>query len=223
MRSVLVLLLNVLLAGQAAAEGPRALITGPDKCAVGDLVILDASQSLGQAYHWVLVNSQKTFLPIEEGRRLVFASGHEGEFIFVLIVGGHDDTQQLAADVAEHRVTIGSPPPAPSSFDVFPRELPGWTEELVTDNRRGEARQLAAVFRQYAAKAAEFQTLAELARATSDDYKLRLGLDTYLAWRTVLERVEQELQRLRDEGLLASPPAFAAAWQAVAAGLERVE
>ena len=100
-----------LLASTAAAQ-VEAVVTGPATAEAGDLIILDASQSSNaQEYRWLLVNSQKTFLAFENGRKCVFASGQAGEYIFVLVVAGLDNNEKLSVDSTEHRIVVGKPDP----------------------------------------------------------------------------------------------------------------
>lgn len=103
--------------GQAAA-----VIAGPAKAELGDLVVLDASESVGTAREWKLIGSDKTFLPVDGGLRAVFASGTPGVYRFVLAVA--DGGETATVDLAVHEVTIGAPkpptPPTPDDEDDTP-------------------------------------------------------------------------------------------------------
>jgi hypothetical protein len=63
----------------------------------GDLVILDASGSDATTFTWVLANSDKTFLPVDGGKRCVFSPGRAGVFVFVLVVGKVEKAKPAAA------------------------------------------------------------------------------------------------------------------------------
>jgi hypothetical protein len=97
----------------AQAQPPKAVITGPKRAALGDLVILDASQSTGTAYLWRLVNSDKTYLPVDANLRVVFSSGTPGDFIFALIAAGTNANGGPAADISTHTLTVAGPAPGP--------------------------------------------------------------------------------------------------------------
>jgi len=87
-----------------------AVINGPSEAEPGDLIILDASRSSNATtFKWLLVNSKKTFLPVDQNERCVFSSGTPQEYIFVLIAAGGDNNGKLDVAVAEHRVVVGSP------------------------------------------------------------------------------------------------------------------
>lgn len=106
------MLVALALASSAAAQ-VTAVIKGPDKSQPGDLVILDAGASNAAKLHWILVNSDKTFLPVDGGKRLVFASGTEKEYRFVLVAAGAGEDGELDVEIAEHVLTIGKPAPGP--------------------------------------------------------------------------------------------------------------
>ncbi len=113
-----VILLLLLFSPLIAAAQVTAVISGPKTAEVGDLVILDGSGSSGTAFRWVLVGSKKTFLQIEGGKKLVFASGTTGEYVFVLVVGGQVQGGGMEVATQEYRLNVGNmpgpqPPPGP--------------------------------------------------------------------------------------------------------------
>lgn len=108
----------------SSAFSAEAIITGPNVAQPGDLVILDASESKdATAYQWRLTNSEKSFLPIEEGKKIVFASGKAGIYRFVLAAAGVDEeTVEADVSLAIHEVVIGTPEPTPP---IPPNDKPG--------------------------------------------------------------------------------------------------
>jgi len=106
--AILWLCLSSIALGQA-----EAVIDGPSESAPGDLIILSADKSICDDLAWQLVNSSKAFLPVEDGRKVVFASGDAGRYVFVLAVSkATADGSQVA--IATHEITIGEPePPKP--------------------------------------------------------------------------------------------------------------
>ena len=138
----------------AFAQEAKAVIDGPKQVLPGDLIVLDASRSQGRAFHWVL-NSKKTFLTFENGRKLVFATGTPQEYVFVLIVGDSDGREKVSVDIAEHRVTVGSlpgpSPDLPRGRWGFAQAACGWVKELVPDDQRHYAEELAKNFEATAA------------------------------------------------------------------------
>lgn len=83
-------------------------IEAPATAAPGDLVILSAKAEGALNYSWILANSDKTFLPVENGTKAVFASGAAGKYIFVLSAS---DATTLGS--VKHVLTIGQPEPEP--------------------------------------------------------------------------------------------------------------
>jgi hypothetical protein len=111
--AILSLILLLALSPLSALAGPPvASIKGPKTAAAGDLVILDASGSDATTFTWVLANSDKTFLPVDGGKRCVFSSGTGGRFVFVLVVGKVEGGQSLAAET-QWSVVIGGDVPVP--------------------------------------------------------------------------------------------------------------
>lgn len=88
------------------------IIDAPDQVEPGDLVILDASRSTNaEQYSWVLANSNKTFLPVENGRKVVFSAGKAGDYTFILATAGRDDAGGIVLGLLKKTVTVGSPEP----------------------------------------------------------------------------------------------------------------
>ena len=83
-------------------------IEAPAECEPGDLLILVANAPDAKRFAWTLGNSDKTFLPVENGTKAVFASGKPGVYVFILAASNESN---LA--IAKHTVTIGEPEPEP--------------------------------------------------------------------------------------------------------------
>ncbi|MEO6809732.1 MAG: hypothetical protein ABI353_11525 [Isosphaeraceae bacterium] len=129
-RAVAVILLSSLPSVAWSAE-PVAAVVSPVESRTGDLVILDASQSSGDVLDWELEGSSKTFLPVEGGKRCVFASGDPGTYSFLLIAAGVDKDGKAQIAKARALVTIIGPappippvPPGPGPTPVPPGPTP---------------------------------------------------------------------------------------------------
>lgn len=85
----------------------KALLTAPSTATVGDLVILDASQSDAVSFYW-MVFPQKTILPVEGGKKCIFSSGQPGEYTFILTAVKGDVADQII-----HRMTLTTLTPVP--------------------------------------------------------------------------------------------------------------
>lgn len=86
-------------------------IAGPAETSPGDLVILEARGEY-EGIRWILGNSTKSFLPVDDGRRCVFASGAPGEYRFFAVVAQRDGEATTLAD-ASFVVRVGGPSPVP--------------------------------------------------------------------------------------------------------------
>lgn len=107
--------LLVLCASSVLGQQPKAIVTGPKESALGDLVILDASESVGTSRLWLLAVSPvpKSFLPVDSGTRCVFATGTPGRYVFVLVVAGTGPNGNALAEMATHALDVGGPAPGP--------------------------------------------------------------------------------------------------------------
>lgn len=102
---------------KAETEKAKAIIEGPSQIAPGDLLILDGTKSQATDWKWLVIPS-KTILPVEGGRRLVFAVGQPGTYQFILSVAN-----QASVDSTIFAVTVG-PPPGPSPSPSPPGPVP---------------------------------------------------------------------------------------------------
>jgi hypothetical protein len=114
MRTIAVLLLSVLYQ-PCPGQTPRAVITGPKEQRPGSLVVLDATESQGLGRVWLLAISPEptSFLPVEAGLKVIFASPTPGDYTFVLVVSGTNANGGPMADMATHTVTLLGPRPPP--------------------------------------------------------------------------------------------------------------
>jgi len=111
----------MLIAAVAAAQSPKAVVTGPKDARCGSLVVLDASESVGTGRLWLLAVSpeETSFLPVESALKCIMASPTPGAYTFVLVVAGTNQNGGPAADMATHTVTLrgSDPPPKPPPDD----------------------------------------------------------------------------------------------------------
>jgi hypothetical protein len=119
----------VLACAVAAAQAPKAVITGPREARCGALVVLDASESIGMGRLWLLAASpeETSFLPVEQALKCIMASPTPGAYRFVLIVSGTDSAGGPAADMATHTVVLRGaevPPPPPPDEPTDPTKPP---------------------------------------------------------------------------------------------------
>lgn len=99
----------------AAAQSPKAVITGPKDARCGSLVVLDASESTGTGRLWLLAVSpeETSFLAVESGLKCILASPTPGAYTFVLVVSGTNANGGPAAEMATHTILLRGPDPPP--------------------------------------------------------------------------------------------------------------
>jgi hypothetical protein len=110
------------------AQAPKAVIVGPKDAVSGDMVILDATQSQGQKFIWKMIwlpgEEQKSFLPVDNNMKCIFAAGVDAEriFHFVLIAAGTNPNGGPEVDVATHDLAMKprNAPPRPKPDPTNP-------------------------------------------------------------------------------------------------------
>lgn len=194
-----------LTVASAQATPPSARIIGPATALPGDLVVLDASSSDAMGFAWVLADSNKTFLPVDDGQRLVFATGSTGRYTFVLVAANADESGKPAVALAKHVVTIGAdpgpgpnpdpnppgpeppdPPLPPGRFDLA-RQARDWTASvtLAASERRHTAALVADGFEAIAAAiaAGTVRTAEDALAQLRAAHQAALSAPQYEAWR----------------------------------------
>lgn len=116
----LLLTLLVLFPSTVYAE-VKAVIKAPLEVNIGDLVILDSSESIGANQLWV-IDPRAAGRYLELDNRVVFAIGTPGIYSFQLIVADTD----ASIDQVKHEVKVGnvSAPPIPPTDPAPPTDPP---------------------------------------------------------------------------------------------------
>ena len=225
----------------AYSAPPVAVITGPTQSNPGDLVILDASKSQdATAFAWALAGSDKTFLETDNGAKLVFASGTEGQYTFFLVAAGVDGNKP-AINIAKHLLTIGNPGPGPGPNPPGPTPNPDplppgkyGLASFARDSAAGVSLDPAAKTKSATALASSFDSIAstiaagaiktpaDAIGATQANNITALG--TYRdAWRPWAETLRVKLNGLSDGGQMVSMEDYTTAWREIATGLRSVK
>lgn len=102
-------LIGILLLFQASAFAEvKAVINAPDQVNIGDLVVLDSSESKGDKKLWVIdPKAEGRYLKLEH--QIVFAIGTPGVYEFQLIVAD----KEANIDQIKRKITVGQPTPVP--------------------------------------------------------------------------------------------------------------
>lgn len=232
------LTLVLVLFSTMAFGGAKAVISGPKEAKVGDLVILDATRSEGLAYEWVLANSDKTYLPVENGTKLVFSSGDSGEYIFVLVVGGEDNNKKMVVSTTQHKVMIlgkapcpptpdNPVPPKPDDTIVVPdgefkiaQKVFDWAKAT---NDKDTALKISGVFEAISAQivAGGLESIEGVIKETANKNKEAAG-NKYEIWKTkFFTPLNVEMNKMaNDDETLTSLEQHATCWKEIALGLK---
>ncbi len=201
---LMVALLLPAFSNKASAQA-RAVIVAPSSAAPGDLIILDATHSTATAFAWKLIGSDKTYLSVENGKKVVFSSGKPGRYTFALIVAAADAAsgdRSLSVDIATHDILIGKPP-APQP-DIDPDIPPGPIYPAPSARLQQAVAAVRSVARTDVAKAKRlavaFAEFAAVLKTSPDTIK------TTTAFRTAMQRFGAALasRKLQIPGLAAA-------------------
>lgn len=139
-----VLAIWLLLASPTLADAV-AIIDGPKTGRVGDLIVLDGSQSVGDGFRWIVPEGLQTLNCGQGGPgQLAFASGKAAAYTFTLIAAD----KEASIDYVTHTVTITGglqptptpdPEPDPVPDDPTPTPVPV-LEQLEKLSRESAAR-----------------------------------------------------------------------------------
>lgn len=230
--------LTVALWVTLCAAPPTAVVEGPNRALPGDLVVLDASRSQAAGFAWVLADSDKTFLAVDDGRRVVFATARPGRYTFVLVAATAEASGAPRVALARHVVEIGAPPPGPGPAPDPPAPLPPGRFGLAEEARRwAGAVSLPPADRLRTARlvAGNFETVstaiaagavknvdAALAQLVAANQSA-LAASEYAAWKNDWNpSFRAAMQKLDEAGRLATLTDVADAFREIAAGLNAV-
>lgn len=158
MRFATILLTLLLISATAIADTPKAIISGPTGGTPGDIIILDASGSIGTFFKWAIArelpDGRQTLVVVDEkGKKAILAS-LPGQHEVWLAVGNEE-----GIDLLKYVVTIsGGPTPGPTPGPMpnpqprFPDSKLGVSQKVydavkAVPNAAGEAQGFANAFR----------------------------------------------------------------------------
>ena len=204
----------------------EAIIKGPDTVNIGDLVILNASDSLGDNHKWVAdARTVGKYFEVPDQKMLFFAIGTPGEYKFQLIVAD----KNANIDETVHSVIVGPMIPIPDDVPVPPKppvdpndfsaKVKEWASEV---NDPNGAQALALVYRQ-SAESISANTLnaanALVAVRAASDSALLLSTNP-VPWDKFREKISAEATLRTQKGILSSPRQMAQFFAEITNGLE---
>lgn len=207
---------NVVLADDVVVPAPalgqaKVVLKAPDKAKVGQLVVLDVSDSIATSFRWELRTKTTNFLVIDGGKRAVFTAEVGGEYTFVIAVAKGD-----TVDVAIHTVKVTGG--APSLTDDLPTRVASWCEAVQSPTKRDEAMKLAQSFSSISAIITPAMTPEDIIQATKDSNRDALG-ENLKHWTPFLDGLGAEMTKLSAAGQLNDADSHKKVWKAIAEAL----
>jgi len=200
-----------------AGEQASVSVKAPETARVGQLVVLDASESYVDAFKWK-APSTDNFIVIEDGKRAFFSAEKPGAYTF-WVAGALDKT----VDLQSVTVTIEGfvpPDPGPTGMEAKIRQ---WLKLVKSETWKVEAQALSASFRGISQQISNniITTPENVIKATALANKAALG-NSGPAWAPFGEELRKELNAQSAAGKLADLPAHAALWDQIGQTLAKV-
>lgn len=189
----------------------NVILKAPNKARLGELVVLDVTESNATSFKWRLHQKTKNFLVIDGGKRAVFSAEAGGTYTFV-IAGAKNDS----VDVKIHTIRVDGGPAEPS--DDIAAKISSWSEPVNSPTKKDDAVRLAKSFMTVAGDIKADTTPAEIVEATKKSNRVALG-DNLKYWEPFLIELQKELQVAAQAGKLPDAMAHADMWQKIADGL----
>lgn len=195
-------------------------IKAPNRVKVGDLIIIDLSNSLGGGFDYAVEPMPPGLRTFDNGKIIVCGTGDKNVvYTFMVSCALGDDS-----DIAVHKVRVygaeeAGPVPDPGQNVV--QKVKDWASEVTSPSKRDDALKLSQSFTSIAAIIEQdtFDDVAELIRATSTSN--RDALDENLEhWEPLLNELMKELKAMSSAGQLPDVQSHARVWREVAQGLQ---
>lgn len=195
----------------ATADAKVELVDPRDSARVGQLIIIDASPSIGK----VTWKSDTKFMAVEDGRKIAFSAEEEGEYQFVIVAENNG-----SVDVMVYRIVVTAPLPPLTDMQRKVKQL---TVNIVKyPNKKADALKLAENFITIADKAVEKKlTGQEIADQTKEANRQALGADLP-KWKALLDGLGKELEARYSSNQLDTAEQHAELWREIGTALVRL-
>lgn len=201
---------SVVAADDPPAPVAKVVLKAPDKAKIGQLVVLDVSDSVAASFKWELRTKTSNFLVIDGGKRAVFSAEVGGEYTFVIAAAKGD-----TIDVVIHTVkVIGGTSPT----DDLPTRVAAWCETVQSPTKRDDAMKLAQSFSSLSAVIKPEMTPEDIIEATKQSNRDALG-DNLKHWTPFLDGLGAEMTKLSAAGKLNDGESHKRVWKAIAEAL----
>jgi hypothetical protein len=205
---------------EAKGDSPASVVVkAPESARVGQLVVLDASESYVDAFKWEVTPKTDNFVVIEDGKKAFFSGEKPGNYTF-WVAGAADKT----VDLKSVTITIEGvvpPDPGPTGLDAKIRQ---WLKLVKSDTWAQEANALGASFRSVSLQITSgiIKTPEDVIKATKISNQATLGAKV-AAWDSTFgQELRKELNSLSAAGKLPDAASHAALWLQIGEILEKV-
>jgi hypothetical protein len=216
-----VLLSAVLAVGIVSHPKSSGIISlaAPDKAGVGELVVLDATQSTATSFKWMIYPQTPNFLVIDGGKRAIFSEGHPGVYNIYLSGANGGEVDSIVQSITVGNSPTPSPTPTPQPVDIGTM-VKGWVTLVTDPNVKTESAALGSSFKSVAAqiRAGVLTTPDVIIKSTAVANNDALG-NSASAWKPFFEKLQAELKSRSAAGTLTTPEQHALLWDAIGNGL----
>ena len=194
-------------------------IKAPDKVKVGDMIVIDLSESLGGGFDYAVEPMPPGLRTFDSGKIIVCGTGDENvTYTFMISCALDGDS-----DIAVHKVKVtgaAAPGPPPDPGQNIPEKVKDWADDVDSPSKRDDCVKLAQSFSSVAIiiEQDQFSTPAELVQATATSNRDALG-ENLSHWTPLLDSLMQELKAMAQLGKLQDVKDHARIWKDVAKGL----
>jgi len=194
-------------------------IKAPDKVNVGDVIIVDLSESLGGGFDYEVSPMPPGLMTFDNGKVIVCGTGDKNTtFTFMVSCALNGDS-----DLQVHKIrVVGSQPQVPPTpGNNLVSKVKEWAELVESDNKHDDAIKLAQSFSSVASIIDQdtFDTAQDLIRATATSNRDALN-GNLPNWAPLLDGLMSELRSMQSTGLLPNVMSHAPVWRQVAQGLK---
>lgn len=203
------------------------VIEGPKSVKIGQLARLDVTKSSGKTYKWKAIPEGLDFEVYDDGRKVVFSSGAAGEYTFIVACANDNDV-----DVKVHVIVVGDggtpptppgPPNPPAPASGLSGKVIEWCNLVNSPNKKAEAAKLAESFVtvQDDIRSGKLDSAEAIIEATKEANRTALG-NSLALWVPCLEKLQQEMQKMAEDGTMVTTIQHATVWGEIADGLATV-
>lgn len=194
-------------------------IKAPDRVKIGDLIIIDLSNSLGGGFDYAVEPMPPGLRTFDNGKIIICGTGDKNVvYTFMVSCALGDDS-----DIAVHKVRVYGAEetgPVPDPGQNLVQKVKDWASAVDSPTKRDDALKLSQSFASIAVIINQdtFDDVGELIRATATSN--RDALDANLEhWSPLLDALMKELKAMSSTGQLPDVQSHARIWRDVAQGL----